>query len=111
MFDKIRRASQKEYKLIYRILCYEVASFKEPKFLGTFNLRKKLIEDEVIKMEQDKPDKLVFSRDYLFSSPSTAAMVVMGRSANGLQEWKTADGRNLKDIEQERPGETHGSNQ
>ena len=27
-----------------------------------------------------------FTQDYLFSSPSTAAAVVMGRSANGLKE-------------------------
>lgn len=39
----------------------------------------------------------VFTKDYLFSSPSTAAAVVMGRSANGLIEWKRKDGSTLKD--------------
>ena len=35
--------------------------------------------------------------DVLFSSPSTAAAVVMGRSANGLVEWVLEDGTTLKD--------------
>jgi hypothetical protein len=38
-----------------------------------------------------------FTQDYLFQSPSTAAAIVMGRSANGLIEWKKADGSTLRD--------------
>ena len=45
--------------------------------------------------------KFSFSKDYLFSSPSAAAAIVMGRSANGLTEWKLKDGRILKDVESE----------
>ena len=41
-----------------------------------------------------------FTQDCLFSSPSTAAAVVMGRSANGLKEWKLKDGSNLGENEQ-----------
>jgi hypothetical protein len=52
--------------------------------------RKELIESEVIK-------DFKFAKDYLFSSPSTAAAVVMGRSANGLIEWKKEDGSSIKD--------------
>ena len=37
--------------------------------------------------------------DHLFSSPSAAAAVIMGRSANGLVEWKDLAGRDLKSIE------------
>lgn len=39
------------------------------------------------------------SEDYLFSSPSTAAMVMMGRTANGRIEWKSAAGETLKDLQ------------
>ncbi len=42
---------------------------------------------------------LEFSEDYLFSSPSTAATMVMGRNANGLTEWKLKDGTSLKEFE------------
>lgn len=37
------------------------------------------------------------TKDILFSSPSLAAAVVMGRSANGLVEWKLKNGSTLKD--------------
>lgn len=33
-------------------------------------------------------DKGIFTENKVFSSPSTAASVVMGRSANGLTEWR-----------------------
>ena len=42
-----------------------------------------------------------FSQDYSFSSPSTAAAVVMGRSANGRIEWKDKHGKTLKEIQEE----------
>lgn len=52
--------------------------------------RNELINSGVIK-------EFKFTKDYLFSSPSTAAAVVMGRSANGLIEWKKEDGSTIKD--------------
>jgi len=65
---------------------------------GLNKLRDELIENEIIvKIE----DKLVFKSDYLFSSPSAAAMVIMGRSANGLLEWKDSSGKALRDIEKQ----------
>ena len=59
-------------------------------------LRTKLIESNILTKEVTK---LTFLEDYIFSSPSTAAMVVLGRPANGLLEWKTAEGRTLKSFE------------
>ena len=58
------------------------------------NLRKKLIEKEIINSD------FVFLTDYVFTSPSVAAAIVMGRSANGRTEWKTIDNRSIKDIEE-----------
>lgn len=42
---------------------------------------------------------LIIKDDYLFSSSSAAAMIVMGRSANGLVEWKMKDGKELREFE------------
>ncbi|MFI5239733.1 MAG: DUF4357 domain-containing protein, partial [Gemmatimonadales bacterium] len=42
-------------------------------------------------------DRLVFARDHLFGSPSTAAMTVLGRRANGWTAWKDKAGRTLDD--------------
>lgn len=47
-------------------------------------------------------DHCVFAENYAFKSPSAAAAVVMGRAANGLTTWKTADGGAFKDWEQKR---------
>lgn len=60
-------------------------------------LRAALIENGVLKREERG---FVFTQDYVFSSPSTAAGVVQGRSSNGRIDWKTKDGKTLKDIQE-----------
>lgn len=42
------------------------------------------------------------SQDYLFASPSAAAAALLGRSANGRIESKSADGQTLKDLQNSR---------
>ena len=59
-------------------------------------LRLRLIEEGVI---VNKGEYFEFPEDYIFSSPSTAAVMVMGRNANGLTEWKLKDGKTLKEFE------------
>lgn len=59
-------------------------------------LRDTLIsEGRIIKAQS----KLILKRDYLFSSSSSAAMIIMGRSANGLTEWKMKSGKTLQEYE------------
>jgi hypothetical protein len=41
----------------------------------------------------------VLTEDVVFNSPSQAAGVVLGKSANGLTEWRINSGINLKDFE------------
>lgn len=41
------------------------------------------------------------TKDYVFTSPSQAASIVMGRSANGRTEWKTNDGMVLDVVERQ----------
>jgi Domain of unknown function (DUF4357) len=64
-----------------------------PSFL---NLRNKLIKEAVL---VNKGDYFEFPDDYIFSSPSTAACMVLGRNANGLTEWKLKEGKSLKEFE------------
>ena len=56
--------------------------------------RNKLFEKGIIGQD------FVFQNDYVFTSPSLAAVVVMGRNANGRTEWKTIDRQSIKDIEE-----------
>ena len=62
----------------------------------TLASRRKLIEDGTL---VEDGDNLRFTRDSEFSSPSAAATVVHGGSANGLVAWKSRDGKTLKEIE------------
>ena len=58
----------------------------------------------VIKERRQKAqhdENYVMQEDLLFTSPSYAAMFVIGKSANGLVSWKTADGRTLKSLEED----------
>ena len=43
----------------------------------------------------------ILKENILFTSPSYAAMFVVGKSANGLTSWKTEDGKTLKSLESE----------
>jgi hypothetical protein len=47
----------------------------------------------------EEGDKLRFTRDAEFSSPSMAGAVICGGHVNGLTFWKDKDGRELKEIE------------
>jgi hypothetical protein len=61
-------------------------------------MRNELIENGTL-VRRD--DFLEFTRDTEFSSPSAAAAVVHGGNANGLTAWKSADGRLLKQIDEQ----------
>jgi Domain of unknown function (DUF4357) len=71
---------------------------------GMFDLRQELISNGVLALALGD-GSYEFSQDYSFSSPSTAAAVVLGRSANGRVEWKAADGRTLREIQEAEAGE------
>lgn len=63
---------------------------------GILDLRQDLINSGVL-VQIGK--HLVFQQNYSFSSPSTAAAIVLGRNANGRTEWKDANGRTLKELQ------------
>ncbi|MPT32455.1 MAG: GIY-YIG nuclease family protein [Chryseobacterium sp.] len=71
----------------------KVADSITPSLSNSFkNFREDLITKQIIVNNE-------LTEDFIFSSPSYAAAIVMGRNANGLTEWKTSDGRVLKSIE------------
>jgi len=61
-------------------------------------LRKKLIDDGTL---VQKDGFYLFTKDFEFSSPSAAAAVIEGGSANGLIEWRAKDGRVLKELDEQ----------
>lgn len=62
----------------------------------TLATRNKLLEDGSLVQDGDS---LRFTRDTEFSSPSAAATVIHGGSANGLLAWKDKEGKTLKELE------------
>jgi Domain of unknown function (DUF4357) len=60
--------------------------------------RKELIADGTL---IEKDGFLLFTKDAEFSSPSAAAAVIHGGSANGLIAWKTRNGKSLKELDEE----------
>ena len=63
----------------------------ETKGKSYFNLRNRLEQDGVI------VDR-TFTRDYEFNAPSAASAVILGHTSNGNVDWKTDDGKKLKDL-------------
>jgi hypothetical protein len=68
----------------------------EAQYPNTVALRKRLIQEGTL---VEKDGLYVFVKDVEFSSPSAAAAVIHGGSANGLTAWKNESGLTLKDLE------------
>lgn len=68
-----------------------------PSAQGTFvtNKREQLLASGILK---DDGKHLIFTEDTPFNSPSGAAMVVLGRTANGWLEWKNSNGVQIDQI-------------
>ncbi len=73
--------------------CVLKESPKAPEWV--IRLRKKLIDQEILK---EKDDVLVFQKDEIFNSPSAAAVAVLGRTANGWMTWKNESGKTLDEL-------------
>jgi hypothetical protein len=70
---------------------------------GTSNerFRQQLVTAGILALQNGA---LAFTRDHLFTSPSMAAMALMGRSANGWIEWKAANGKTLDEVKRQAMG-------
>jgi hypothetical protein len=75
-------------------------NLKETQSAGPYvkNWREKLIENGILVQDSNI---LKFLSDHIFSSPSTAAAVVLARRANGWTEWKYKDGKTLDEVKRQ----------
>ncbi|WP_447928117.1 GIY-YIG nuclease family protein [Vreelandella sp. EE27] len=62
--------------------------------------QRQLLKDRGVLSPQK--DKLAFTQDFRFSSPSTAAGVLVGGASNGRIAWKDVSGKTLKAIQEAR---------
>jgi len=73
-------------------------------FQWLLNIRKSLEEQRIL-INDGK--HLILTQDYAFDSPSSAAGVMLGRSANGRTEWKDAQGQTLKTLQAQAVTKNH----
>ena len=66
--------------------------------------RHRLIADGIL---VEEGGHYVFKEDYLFKAPSGAAMVVLGRTANGWREWKNKDGVPIDQLRKKAAAESN----
>lgn len=59
------------------------------------HMRNELLESGVLVVDGDT---YRFTEDYVFSSPSTAGGVILGRSTNGWTKWRNANGKTLDEM-------------
>lgn len=62
-------------------------------------MRKNLIKTDVLKKSEQK-NIYIFTSDYAFNSPSSAASAISGGNENGRRQWKY-EGKSLREIEEQ----------
>ena len=104
LFCKIKNAVAQGQRTEGGFVVYEkstavlsVRPSAEIQYPNTIALRQRLIQEKTL-IEQD--GVFVFTKDVEFSSPSAAAAVIHGGSANGLTAWKDKNGKSLKELEE-----------
>lgn len=65
---------------------------------SSYRLRQRLIEDDIFVESESWPGWMELIEDVECNSPSAAAEIMLGRSANGWMEWKSDDGHPLSDY-------------
>jgi hypothetical protein len=66
----------------------------------TVNLRQELVDSGGL-VPEETGLSLILQDDHQFKSPSAAAAVLLGRSAPGPLEWRSAGGKSLKQLREE----------
>lgn len=62
------------------------------------NLRNELIQSGIL-LQDGETYRL--TEDYIFSSPSTAGGVILGRSTNGWTKWRNVNGKTLDEMKRQ----------
>lgn len=62
------------------------------------NMRNELIQSGILVQDGEA---YRFTEDYVFSSPSTAGGVILGRSTNGWTKWRNVNGKTLDEMKRQ----------
>ena len=83
-----------------------IAKQKETPALHNFTrlLRKQLESDGILKKKDD--DTLIFTNDYIFTTPSAASCAIKATPSNGWISWVSENGVTLKDAKNRESNQT-----
>jgi hypothetical protein len=97
-YCKVKNISAEGNLLDDGFVVYKNSSAAKDATKGSMNwvveLRDKLKANKILK---ENDEVLIFSKDFIFNSPSAAA-VVLGRHSNGWTEWKNKDNKTLDEL-------------
>lgn len=83
----------------FEVLKGSTASFSEPTLASSKKLKNFLIEEKVIELDSVNKNNYVFTRDYIFNSPSSASNIILSYANTGRDKWKDANGKSLAELE------------
>jgi hypothetical protein len=100
--SKIINATMVEIDGAFVVIAGSEASFTTSKSMsaGWRKIRKKLLDAKILIRDGKR---LVFKEDAIFSSPSAAASVILGRQAPGPLEWVNMAGESYKEVQEKLP--------
>jgi len=64
-------------------------------------LQDKLKKDGILKNDEKDDQRLRFTQDCWFTSPTAATAIVLGGANGALDEWKDDKGRSLRNLPEE----------
>jgi hypothetical protein len=83
----------------FEVLKGSTASISEPALASSKKLKTFLIKEKMIELDSVNKNNYVFTRDYVFNSPSSASNIILSYANTGRDKWKDASGKSLAEIE------------
>ena len=83
----------------FEVLKGSIASASEPTLASSKKLKNFLIEEKIIELDSTNKNNYVFTRDYIFNSPSSASNIILSYANTGRDKWKDENGKSLAELE------------
>jgi hypothetical protein len=83
----------------FEVLKGSTASVSEPVLASSKKLKNFLVEEKVIELEPLLKNHYIFTRGYVFNSPSSASNIILSYANTGRDKWKDASGKSLAELE------------
>lgn len=83
----------------FEVLKGSIALLKEPTLASSKKLKNFLVEEKIIELDSVSKNNYVFTRDYVFNSPSSASNIILSYANTGRDKWKNSNGKSIAELE------------